>query len=97
MTKTYTGLGYKIDEISMIKLVAAAFTTKIDTTAVVGPPCLRKTTFFVNLGLPGGPQNRDNWSHFCQKSVRWCPLVPPHLPFVKAFLAIPKIFDILFT
>ena len=68
MTKTFTVFGYKIDEISMIKLVAAAFTTKINTTAVVGPAFLRKTRFFANLGVPGGPKNREHWPRILAKN-----------------------------
>ena len=40
----------------MKKLIAAAFTAKLENMAVVGPPSSRETTFFVNLGVPGDPK-----------------------------------------
>ena len=52
----------------MKKLVAAAFAAKLENIAVVGPPCSREATIFVNLGVPGGPQNAENWPHVDPKN-----------------------------
>ena len=52
--KKTKALWSKINEFSMKKLVAAAFTANIEKITVVGPPFSGKTRFFANLGVPGG-------------------------------------------
>ena len=47
-------LGSQINEMSMKKLVAAAFTANIEKITVVGPPFSGKSRFFCKFGGPWG-------------------------------------------
>ena len=61
----------KINECSMKKMFAAAFTAKIEKIIVVGPPFSGNARFFSNLVVPGGTQK--SWklaAHFGQKPLK---------------------------